>query len=241
MATPFDPHAVQALNFDVFGTVVDWRTGIARAGRGMGRKHGIAADWEAFADAWRGQYQPQLEKVRSGSLGWTPLDTLHRLGLNAIAADFGLEGLSDAEREALVRAWHKLDPWPDVVAGLDRLHERYLLATLSNGSLPLLAHMAKRAGLPWDAILGPPVVKHYKPQPEAYRLSAELLELEPAACMLVAAHPSDLEAAQAVGFRTAYVHRPREYGAGRGAPWPRGDAFDLVCESFEELADRMAD
>ncbi len=230
---------IKALTFDVFGTVVDWRGGIIREGEALGRAKGIAVDWARFADAWRGLYQPMLSKVRDGAMAWTKLDDLHRMSLDRLLDEFGISGLSEAEIDHLNRAWHRLDPWPDAVAGLTRLKRRYILATLSNGNVALLVNMAKRAGLPWDAILGAEVARHYKPQPEAYRATAAFLGLAPAQCLMVAAHYQDLLAARASGFRTAYVWRRDEFVVRPKDDLPQQHTLDLVVENFGALADRL--
>ena len=208
-----EANAIRALTFDVFGTVVDWRTSIAREGEAVGRRHGVTVDWTAFADAWRGLYQPMLSKVRNGDMPWTKLDDLHRMALDQVMAQFALKGLTAVEIDDLNRAWHRLDPWPDSVAGLTRLRRKFILATLSNGNVALLVNMARRAALPWDAVLGAEVARTYKPQPQAYLTTAALLGLRPDQCMLVAAHNGDLAAACGVGFHTAFVARPTEYGS----------------------------
>jgi 2-haloacid dehalogenase len=233
------PTDLEALMFDVFGTVVDFRTGIIREGRAMGAARGIQADWERCADLWRDQYQPLLSQVRDGQMPWANLDALHRMGLENVLAQMGIAGLSEADLAHLAKAWHRLDPWPDSVPGMLRLRRRYILATMSNGNVALLVHMARRAGLPWDAILGAEPARAYKPQPRCYLYTAELLALPPARIMLVAAHPSDLEAARALGFRTGYVHRPHEFGPKETKPMPAPDAFDIVTDSMEHLADKL--
>jgi 2-haloacid dehalogenase len=231
--------AIQALTFDVFGTVVDWRSSIIREVQALGRTHGVRVDWAQFADAWRGLYQPMLERVRSGNLPWTKLDDLHRMALDRLLPEFGLTGLSEPEIQHLNRAWHRLDPWPDAVVGLTRLKRRFVLATLSNGNVALLVDMARRAGLPWDAVLGAEVARHYKPQPQAYLTTAALLGLEPGQCMMVAAHNGDLTAASALGFRTAFVARPTEYGPGQKTDLAAERAWDVVADSFIDLAGRL--
>ncbi len=232
---------VKALTFDVFGTVVDWRGGIAREIAALGATRGFSLDWNAFALAWRARYHPAMERVRAGERSFVKLDLLHRENLDQVLTEFGLDDLDEAERVALNFAWHRLDPWPDVVEGLTRLKRGYILATLSNGNVALMVNMAKRAGLPWDAILGAEVVRHYKPQPEAYLKTVDFLGLAPAECVLVAAHENDLKAAAACGLRTAYVHRPTEYddNAGKHRPSPAPDAFDIVAGDFLELAARL--
>lgn len=232
---------VRALTFDVFGTVVDWRSGIAREGRAFGETHRIALDGLALADRWRELYQPTLSRVRDGELPWTRLDDLHRMSLGQVLAEFGAPALTDAQTDELNRAWHRLDPWPDVVAGLGRLKGRFILATLSNGNVSLMVNMAKRAGLPWDAVLGAEVAHAYKPQPEAYLATARLLDLDPGQCLMVAAHHYDLEAARRCGFRTAFVARPDEYGPTKMADAPRGSGggHDIEASDFGELATRL--
>jgi 2-haloacid dehalogenase len=234
-----DPTTIRALTFDVFGTVVDWRTSIAREGAAVGRRHGLTVDWTAFADAWRGLYQPMLSKVRNGEMPWTKLDDLHRMALDRLIAQFGIEGLGDEEIDELNRAWHRLDPWPDAVAGLTRLRRTFILATLSNGNVALIVNMARRAGLPWDAVLGAEVARTYKPQPEAYLTTAALLGLRPDQCMMVAAHNGDLAAARAVGFHTAFVARPTEYGPHQKTDRVAEQAWDVVARDFVDLAERL--
>jgi 2-haloacid dehalogenase len=230
---------VKALTFDVFGTVVDWRGGIAREVAALGAARGFNLDGNAFALAWRARYQPAMERVRSGERGFVKLDVLHRENLDEVLSEFALGHLDEADRVHLNLAWHRLDPWPDAVAGLNRLKRDFILATLSNGNVALMVNMAKRAGLAWDAILGAEVLRHYKPQPEAYMLTADFLGLAPEQCLLVAAHENDLEAAAACGLRTAYVHRPTEYDDKGAAPMPDAKAFDIVAADFLELAERL--
>lgn len=234
-----DFSTVKALTFDVFGTVVDWRRGIAREGEALGRARGLSVDWARFADAWRALYQPTMERVRSGQLPWTRLDDLHRLSLDRLLAEFRIEGLSGAEIDHLNRAWHRLDPWPDTVPGLTRLKRRYILATLSNGNVALIVNMARRAGLPWDAVLGAEVARHYKPQREAYLTTADMLGLRPEQCLMVAAHNGDLAAASSFGLRTAFVPRPSEHGPGGKADAKPAREWDVVADSFVDLATRL--
>ncbi|HEU4368966.1 MAG TPA: haloacid dehalogenase type II [Methylomirabilota bacterium] len=234
-----DPGTIQALTFDVFGTVVDWRSSLIREGEALGRARGLRVDWARFADAWRGLYQPQLERVRSGQAPWTPLDDLHRQALDRLLVEFGITGLAEAEIDHLNRAWHRLDPWPDTVPGLQRLKRRFILATLSNGNVALIVNMARRAGLPWDAVLGAEVARHYKPQPEAYLTTAALLGLRPEQCLMVAAHNGDLAAASALGLRTAFVVRPTEHGPGQTTDLKPARDWDVVADSFVDLAARL--
>ena len=230
---------LKALAFDIFGTVVDWRTSIIREGRALGENKGINADWEALADAWRGKYQPAMERVRRGERPWAKLDVLHREGLDELLVQFGITGLSEEEIADFNCAWHRLDPWPDTVAGLTRLRKKFLLATLSNGNVALLVNMAKHAGLPWDAILGAEVARHYKPQPEAYLVTAELLDCAPEQCLLVAAHNKDLVTGARLGMKTAFVARPSEYGPHQSQDFKAEHDFDYVAKDFLDLADQL--
>lgn len=233
--TNLDP---KALLFDVFGTVVDWRDSVIREGEQLGKEKGIEVDWAAFADAWRGKYQPSMQRVRSGEVPWTNLDALHRASLEELLEEFGIAGLTDEEKDHLNRVWHRLDPWPDSVPGLTRLKQHYVIAPLSNGNVALLTNMAKRAGLPWDLILSAEFARHYKPDREAYLASVELLGLTPERVMMVAAHPDDLHAAANAGLRTAYVHRPREFGPD-AEPGPPEPVFDYSATDFTDLAERL--
>ena len=230
---------IAALTFDVFGTAVDWRGSIARELRGWFGRRGIERDWEGVADRWRALYQPAMEEVRRGRRPWTRLDDLHRDNLRVVLDEFGLAGLNESEIEHLNRAWHRLDPWPDAVDGLTRLRRRFILATLSNGNVALLVDMARRAGLPWDAILGAEVARAYKPMPEAYLCTADLLGLQPARCMMVAAHNDDLQAARALGFRTAFVARPAEHGPKQTRDLRAEHPFDVVASDFVDLAEQV--
>jgi 2-haloacid dehalogenase len=229
---------VNALIFDVFGTVVDWRGSVIREGEELGRKKNLDVDWAAFADEWRGRYAPSMDRVRRGELPWANLDALHRASLEELLEEFGVEGLSEEEIDHLNKVWHRLDPWPDSVAGLARLKERYVISTFSNGNVALLTDMAKRAGLPWDLILSAELVRHYKPDPETYLMAPNFLDLRPDEVMLVAAHPNDLRAAQTHGLRAAYVLRPLEWGPG-GEAEPADPSFDLVVDDLVELAEKL--
>ncbi|MGH7248600.1 MAG: haloacid dehalogenase type II [Pseudomonadota bacterium] len=230
--------AVKALFFDVFGTLVDWRTSIAREAKAKLEPQGYALDWLAFADAWRGEYQGAMEEVRSGRIDFCKLDALHRRNLDLILPRFGLEGLSEDDRRALTLAWHRLDAWPDVAPGLKRLKRGYLLAPVSNGNISLMVHLARRNDFPWDAILGAEIAGDYKPKPRVYRAAAEAFDLPPHKCMMVAAHTSDLMAAAALSLRTAHIARPNEHGPGAGETAPKGPV-DIAAESVEELAERL--
>lgn len=229
---------VEALLFDVFGTVVDWRGGVIREGEALGKEKGLEVDWPAFADAWRGGYRPSMRRVRNGEIPWTNLDALHRASLEELLEEFGVTGLTEEEKDNLNRVWHRLDPWPDSVPGLARLKRRHIIAPLSNGNVALLTNMAKRAGLPWDLILSAELARHYKPDREAYLKSVELLGLLPEKVMMVAAHPDDLDAAAEAGLRTAYIHRPLEFGPGKEPELPE-PVFDYLATDLEDLAEQL--
>ncbi len=229
---------IKALTFDVFGTVVDWYSSIVAEGEKFQDTHGIDIDWEQFALKWRAGYGPAMDKVRRGELPWQNIDALHRLILDSLLTEFKIVGLSEDDKDYLNRVWHRLNPWPDVISGLEQLRKRYIIATLSNGNIALLTNMAKFAGLPWDCILSAELTRHYKPDPEVYQTAADLLGLSPNEVMMVAAHPGDLRAAQAVGFQTALVPRPLEYGPGR-AQEVKVHPLDLVASDFNEVADLL--
>jgi 2-haloacid dehalogenase len=238
-----DATAIRALVFDVFGTLVDWRRGVAREAAPFLSEFGkAAADAGAFADAWRRRYSPAMEAVRAGQRPFTPLDVLHRENLDEVVAEFGIDpaGVPAGTLDTLNLCWHRLDPWPDVVPGLLRLKARFIIAPLSNGNVRLLIDLAKRAGLPWDAILGAEVVRAYKPMPEAYLRTAEMLGLRPGEVCLVAAHESDLAAARACGLQTCFVPRPEEHGPAPVAPAARPlGKWDLVVSDCIDLATRL--
>ena len=230
---------LKALLFDVFGTVVDWRGSIIREGERWGEQKALQVDWAKFADRWRAGYAPSMDKVRTGKLPWLKLDALHRLILDGLLDEFGIAGLSEAEKEEWNGVWHRLAPWPDAVAGLDRLRKQYVVATLSNGNISLLVDMAKNAGLTWDAILSAELFHHYKPDREVYLGAADLLGCQPAQVMMVAAHPGDLKAAAGCGLRTAFVSRPLEYG--RGTAMPADAPCDINASDFLDLADKLSE
>ena len=232
-------NSVKALTFDVFGTVVDWRSSIIREGQLLSARKGFEIDWGEFADNWRAGYGPAMNKVRNGELPWTKIDDLHRMILDELVIEHGLVGLSEGELDDFNRAWHRLSPWPDTVAGLNRLKTKYVIATLSNGNVALLTNMAKNAGLPWDAVLSAELAKHYKPDPEAYLTAADLLGLSPEQVMMVAAHPGDLRAAARTGLRTAYVVRPLERGPGRIVSNNTTGEFDYTANDFLDLARQL--
>ncbi len=231
--------SVKALIFDVFGTVVDWRGSIIRETRTLARAKKLDLDPAAFADAWRAGYQPAMARVRSGELGWTKIDALHRMILDDLLVKFGVRGLKTAEIDHLNRVWHRLAPWPDSRAGLKALKRSRIIGTLSNGNVALLANMAKSGGLPWDVIFSGEIFHHYKPDPETYLGACELLSLEPTEVMMVAAHKSDLHAARACGLATAFVRRPLEHGPGVKIDLKPERAFDINTDDFLDLARRL--
>jgi 2-haloacid dehalogenase len=230
---------VKALLFDVFGTVVDWRSSIITELTAFGAERAVKADWVQFTDDWRGLYQPSMDQVRTGKRPWTILDVLHRESLDTLLARHNLTTLSEADKAHLNRVWHRLKPWPDVVAGLTRLKTRAIIGTLSNGNVGLLTRLGKNAGLPWDVILGAETAQAYKPMPQAYLRAASLLNLEPSEVMLVAAHNGDLAAAAASGLRTAFVARPTEYGPHQSKDFKADQAWDIVTDSFGGVADAL--
>ena len=235
----FDPASIRALVFDVFGTVVDWRGSIIREGEAMSAAKGLRVDWRGFADAWRQGYQPAMARAMRGEIAWANIDTLHRGILDEVRPRFGLGDLDEDEVENLNRVWHRLAPWPDVMSGLQRLKASFVISTLSNGNVSLLVDMAKNAQLPWDCVLSAELFGKYKPDPAVYQGAARLLSVAPSAVMMVAAHPSDLVAAQRAGLRTAYVSRPLEWGPG-GYREPLGSAsFDVVADDFADLAAKL--
>ena len=232
---------VAALLFDTFGTVVDWRGSIARqmAAEFSDLPADSAPDWASFADAWRARYQPSMEEVRSGRRPFTVLDVLHRENLEATAAEFGLDGLSQARLDRINGFWHTLDPWPDSVAGMTRLATRYAVVAQSNGNVALMVDMKRHAGLPWDMILGAEVVGFYKRRPESYRRAAQMLGLETGQCMMVAAHNDDLASAREQGMHTAMVLRPAEHGPGQTTDLEPAQSWDVVAENMEDLAEKL--
>jgi 2-haloacid dehalogenase len=233
---------VRALVFDVFGTVVDWRSGVVREAAPFLARHGAAnADPAAFAEAWRNRYDPAMAAVRSGRRPFERLDVLHRENLDAILPEFGIDfaRVPAAELDELNLAWHRLDPWPDAVPGLTRLKRRFIVAPLSNGNVILMVDMAKRAGLPWDAILGAELAQAYKPAPEAYLRTLDILAMRPDEVCMVAAHNSDLAAARACGLATAFVPRPTEHGPGQTKDLRAEQDWDVVARDFGELAEKL--
>ncbi|RIK37744.1 MAG: haloacid dehalogenase type II [Chloroflexi bacterium] len=231
--------SIRALTFDVFGTVVDWRGSIIREGRRLEQEKGLQVNWASFADAWRAGYAPAMQRVRTGELPWMNIDGLHRLILDDLLEQFQITGLSESEIDHFNRVWHRLHPWPDARRGLRRLRRHFTLATLSNGNMALLINMAKQARLPWDCILSAELFRHYKPDPEVYLGAAPLLGLQPGEMIMVAAHNGDLRAARALGFKTAFVHRPREYGPHQTTDLTPDPEVDVVAQDFNDLAEQL--
>ncbi len=230
---------IKALVFDTYGTVVDWRSSIMAEVAALAGARDVTVDAEAFALAWRAGYKPKMDQIRRGARPWADNDVLQRERLDEILPDFGLDSLSEAERAAFSLVWHRLAPWPDSVAGLTRLKRKYVLAPLSNGSFACLTNMAKHAGLPWDAILSVDLCRHFKPDPETYRMAYGLLGLAPGEVMLVAAHNYDLRSARAEGLGTAFFARPTEYGAAQREDLEAEEDWDIVVPSLEALADQL--
>jgi len=229
---------IQALFFDVFGTLADWRSGIAREARLLLSQRNESTDWIAFADAWRGEYQPGMEEVRAGRIPFSRLDILHRHNLERVLPRFRLSDLDEDTKRNLNLAWHRLDMWPDVTEGLARLRRKFRLAPVSNGNISLMADLARRNDIRWDAILGAEIAGDYKPKPRVYLAACEAFDLPPAACMMVAAHSNDLAAAAQCGLRTAHVARPNEYGPNTGETGPR-TKVDYAATDLLDLARQL--
>ena len=236
---------VKALLFDVFGTVVDWRTGIAIEVQMIAKKYNIELNANDFADAWRAEYQPAMEQIRSGKRSFTILDILHLENLKKIAPRFNLNNLSNEDLNFLVTAWHRLPGWPDSSQGLNKLKKKFILATQSNGNIALMVNMAKYSNLSWDVILGAEVLGHYKPEPQAYIKACKALNLKPSECLMVAAHDDDLKAASLQGMKTAYVHRPFEYGRDKlfdiaeVNDYKGNRNWDIMSKDFNDLAFKL--
>jgi 2-haloacid dehalogenase len=229
----------RALAFDVFGTVVDWRSTVVEEGEALGARTGVQADWAAVADAWRSRYRPAMARVTRGELPWLDFDELHRLTLDELIEELGIAGLSDEDRARFTTVWHRLRPWPDARPGLARLAERFTLATLSNGTEAMLREVAERGGLPFHHFFSAEHAHAYKPDPSVYRLTCEQLRLDPEEVTMVASHGHDLDAARGVGMRTAFVARPLEWGPGGGIDREPGASFDVEAMDFEDLAGRF--
>ena len=234
-----DKQEIKALIFDVFGTVVDWRTSIVNECQELGNVKNIQIDWTLFADRWRGKYGPFMDKVRSGSIPWTNLDSLHRMALDELLTEFDVTNLSEGEKQNLNKIWHRLTPWPDAVPGLTKLKSNFIIGTLSNGNIALLVNMAKNAGLPWDCIFSAELARAYKPDPIVYKMAVLLLEKDPSEILMVAAHKGDLTAAQKVGLRTAYIPRPLEYGPNHFIDTDTDNTFDIEASDINDLAVKL--
>jgi 2-haloacid dehalogenase len=235
-----DLSGVKALVFDVFGTVVDWRTSLIADFTAWSERRGIKADWTALVDGWRAVYSASMDEVRRHpERGYVILDVLHRRSLEKLVAQLGIAGLTEADLDHLTRGWHRLHPWPDSVAGLTRLKSKYIISPLSNGNVALLTNMAKFAGLPWDLVMSAELFAHYKPDREVYLGAASLLGLAPAEVMMVAAHNYDLEAAQRLGLKTAFVARPTEYGPLQKIDFEATGAWDIGARDFGGIADQL--
>jgi 2-haloacid dehalogenase len=231
---------VKAILFDTFGSVVNWRASLIRDFSAWGAARGFAADWVGLVDAWRQAYAPSMDKVRKGALPWSNLDALQRISLAEIGPRFGLPDiLPAADRDYLLRGWHRLDPWPDAVPGLTRLRKKYIIAPLSNGNVALLVNMARRAGLPWDMVFATELFRRYKPDPETYLGAAALLGLAPGEVMMAAAHNGDLAAARALGLKTAFFARPFEYGPHQVHDFSAESGWDVIAGDIIDLAARM--
>ncbi len=230
---------IKALFFDVFGTLVDFRAGVAREAERLIAPTGKSLDWGGFADAWRGEYQAGMEEIRSGREGYVRLDIIHRRNLDRILPRFGLEHLDAETRAELNLAWHRLDAWPEVPAALARLRKQFLIAPLSNGNIALQVDLARRNNLPWDAILGADLSRDYKPKAQVYLDAVEAFGLQPAECLLAACHSSDLATAASHGLRAAHIARPNEHGAGRGETAP-SVTVDFAAGNLADLAEMLA-
>jgi len=233
--------SVKACVFDVFGTVVDWRSSVIAEATTWGKAKGLAIDWVEFTDRWRLGYKPAMDKVRKGEIPWTNLDDLQRMILEDLLQQYKIEGLTQEEKVQWAHVWRRLKPWPDSVEGLTRLKKKYILSPMSNGNVALMTSLAKFAGLPWDLVLGSDIVRHYKPDREMYLSAPLYLDLKPEEVLMCAAHFGDLQAAGSHGLRTAFIYRPHEFGD-RGLAVPdraRPGDFDVVSESIVDLAQQM--
>jgi 2-haloacid dehalogenase len=232
---------VKALVFDTFGTVVDWRSSVIAEGMTWGKAKGLNINWADFADRWRLGYRPAMDKVRKGEIPWTRLDDLHRMILEDLLKEFNIEGLTEEEKVSWTHVWRRLKPWPDSVEGLTRLKKKYVIAPVSNGNIALMTSLAKFGGLPWDAILGSEVARHYKPDREVYVSAYYSLDLKPEEVMMCAAHVIDLQAAGGNGLRTGFIYRPNEFGNGSAgaADTAKPGDFDVVSVNMIDLAGQM--
>jgi len=230
---------IKALLFDVFGTVVDWRTGVSSVATKLQKKYKIKFDSSEFADSWRAEYQPAMEEVRSGRRQFIILDELHRENLSRIKKKYQLDLITEEDEDKLIKSWHQLPGWPDSTEGLKRLKKRFTIASQSNGNVALIVNMAKHSDLPWDVVLGAEVVKHYKPTPDSYKVACNMLGLNTNECMMVAAHNSDLKAARDQGLKTAFVLREKEHGPLQTTDLKPDTEWDYVCKDFIDLAKKL--
>jgi 2-haloacid dehalogenase len=228
-----------AIVFDTFGSVVDWRGSLIAELTAFGSERGIKADWTALVDAWRGAYNPSMDRVRKGEQPWTVLDDLHRSSLDRLIEQFGIRGLSEADLRHINLGWHRLKPWPDALSGLARLKRKYTIGPLSNGNVALLTNMAKHAGIPWDVVFGSDLFHHFKPDPETYLGVAKLLGLEPGQLMMGAAHNNDLAAARRCGLMTGFFPRPTEYGPHQKRDFAAEQEWDVVATDIEDMAAKL--
>lgn len=242
MAAPVDVSQLGFLGFDVFGTVVDWRSSVARAAAPLLARHGVRVDPFAFADAWRALYQPAMEAVRSGARPWVRLDVLNRENLDLALVAHGVEPghVPAVELDALNGVWERLDPWPDAVEGLNRLKRHVAIGPVSNGHIAGMLRLARFGGLPWDVILGAEIARTYKPRPEVYLACVDAVGLAPGQVAMVAAHNADLAAARALGLRTIFVRRPLEHGPGQTTDLQPEQDWDIVADSLVAVADMLA-
>ena len=234
-----DVNNIKALVFDVFGTVVDWRTSIASEAKQCLSKKGYELDWVLFADSWRAKYQPAMERVRTGGRGFVRLDILHMENLIEVLKDFDIKSVTETELNYLNRAWHRLLPWSDSVPGLLRLKKKFIIGTMSNGNVALMVNMAKNGGLPWDVILGAEPAQAYKPEPQTYLTGVDWLNLKPSEVLMCAAHNADLVAAGTQGLKTAFIARPTEYGPNQKHDFEAEHDFDYISENMLDLADKL--
>lgn len=230
---------VKALTFDVFGTVVDFRSSIIRHGEELGRRKGLAVDWAAFADEWYGGYRPAMNRINSGEDEWANVGEIYRRRLEEISEKFGLDSLTGEEKTRFNQSWRRLDPWPDSVSGLTRLKKKFILSALSNGDFGMLTEMGKFAGLPWDCILSSEIFRRYKPAPEVYTGAIELLGLKPGEVMMVASHNYDLRAARALGMKTGFFPRPTQYGPNQTEDLEAEEDWDIIADGLEDLSQKM--
>jgi 2-haloacid dehalogenase len=230
---------VKALLFDVQGTATDFHSTVCGEARRISAGRHVGVDWPDVVRRWRAGYFAALEAARGRHDGWVSVHSVYRDALDAVLADCGIAGFSGAEREELTLAWRRLKPWPDVVPGLTRLKGAFTLATLSNADVSAVVNISKRAGLPWDAVFAAEMAGVFKPDPAIYRMAATYLGLEPAEIMMVASHKYDIRAAHELGFQTAFVARPLEFGVDGDADVAYSDEFDVNASDFLDLAEQL--